>query len=70
MCFVKPIPQDPGYHLFADARQIGGIANFWNVVSNLPFLVVGIVGLLRYRRLAHGESAQAYVVLCTGVVLV
>ena len=70
MCFVKPIPQDPGYHLFADARRIGGVANFWNVVSNLPFLVVGIVGLLRCRRLAHSESAQAYLVLCAGVVLV
>ena len=70
MCFVQPIPQDPSYHLFADARQIGGIANFWNVASNLPFLVVGIVGLLRYPRLAHSESAQAYLVLCAGVVLV
>jgi hypothetical protein len=70
MCFVNPIPQDPGYHLFADTRRIAGIANFWNVVSNLPFLAVGIVGLLRYPRLAHRESAEGYVILCAGVVLV
>ena len=70
MCFVSPIPQDPGYHLFADTRRIGGMANFWNVASNLPFLAAGIVGLLRYPRLLHSESAEAYLVLCAGVVLV
>jgi len=39
------IPQDPAYHAFADRVAALGIANFWNVVSNLPFLVVGIAGL-------------------------
>ena len=27
-----------------------GIPNFWNVVSNLPFIAVGAAGLLRFRR--------------------
>jgi hypothetical protein len=27
-----------------------GIPNFWNVVSNLPFIAVGLAGLLRVRR--------------------
>ena len=38
-CCCLPIPQDQSYHQFADQRAIFGIPNFWNVVSNLPFLV-------------------------------
>ena len=42
--FLPPIRQDASYHSFADQREFWGIFNFWNVVSNLPFLIVGIVG--------------------------
>jgi len=49
LLLVSPIPQDQSYHQFADQRTIFGIPNFWNVVSNLPFLAVGAVGLWRYR---------------------
>ncbi len=47
--FAPPIHQDEQYHVFADQRTIFGIANFWNVVSNLPFAVVGILGLRAFR---------------------
>ncbi len=47
---MSPIPQDPGYHRFADTRSWLGIPNFQNVASNLPFLFVGAAGLLRLRR--------------------
>ena len=40
----NPVAQDPAYHLFADGRTLLAIPNFWNVVSNLPFLVVGAIG--------------------------
>lgn len=43
---VPPIAQDPDYHLFADQRTIMGIPHFWNVVSNLPFILIGILGLV------------------------
>lgn len=43
---LPPIPQDPGYHDFADRRFINGIPNFWNVVSNAPFIIVGFLGIL------------------------
>ena len=46
---LPPIPQDQEYHHFADTRFVLGIPNFWNVVSNFPFLVVGAVGLARCR---------------------
>ncbi len=49
--FSRPaIPQDPAYHRFADGRTLLGVPNFWNVASNAPFLVVGLVGLVRLRR--------------------
>jgi hypothetical protein len=41
-----PIPQDPRYHSFADTRTILGVPNFLNVVSNVPFLLVGAAGVL------------------------
>ncbi len=41
---ADPIPQDPLYYLFADNRPMSGIPNFLNVMSNLPFLIVGIMG--------------------------
>jgi hypothetical protein len=43
--FLPPIAQDPSYHAFADGRTMLGMPNFLNVGSNLPFLVVGVLGL-------------------------
>jgi len=42
---VPAIPQPLTYHAFADCRTIFGVANFFNVVSNLPFLIGGALGL-------------------------
>ncbi len=39
------IPQDPEYHQFADRRTFLGLPNFFNVVSNAPFVLVGGLGL-------------------------
>jgi len=50
LLLLPPIPQDQSYHQFADQRTIFGIPNFWNVVSNLPFLAVGAAGLWRFRQ--------------------
>ena len=38
---VPPIRKRRIYHGFADQRTLLGIPNFWNVVSNLPFMLVG-----------------------------
>jgi len=46
------IQQDQLYHAFADQRTILGIPHFWNVVSNLPFAIVGVMGLLKFRDVA------------------
>ena len=43
--FLPPIPQDQAYHALADRREFFGIPNFSNLVSNLPFLLIGAAGL-------------------------
>jgi hypothetical protein len=41
----SPIPQNLAYHRFADQRTMAGLANFWNVISNIPFLIIGLIGM-------------------------
>jgi Ceramidase len=69
---VPPIPQDPAYHRFADDRTLLGVPNALDVLSNLPFTVVGILGIaavLASHRISFGEPAErrAYVVFFVGV---
>lgn len=44
LLWLPPVQQNPAYHHFADQRPLYGIPNFWNVVTNLPFLAVAILG--------------------------
>jgi hypothetical protein len=50
LLLLPPIPQDQGYHNFADQHTLLGVPNFWNVVSNIPFIAIGAVGLQQSRR--------------------
>jgi hypothetical protein len=50
VCLTGPVAQWPDYHDFADRRTILGVPNFWDVVSNLPFLLVGFLGFFELRR--------------------
>lgn len=43
---MNPIPQDPSYHHFADETSFSFIPNWQNVLSNAPFAVVGLLGLI------------------------
>jgi len=56
--FIAPIPQDPAYHQFADTRTVWGVPNFLNVVTSLPFLVVGLIGAICGR--AHQPMAASW----------
>lgn len=67
---LPPIPQDPGYHVFADRVTRFGVANFWNVASNLPFVLVGILGLRNLPDLKLHLPVPACVLFCMGVILV
>ncbi|MDW8323489.1 MAG: hypothetical protein RMK60_05260 [Burkholderiales bacterium] len=52
---VPPVAQWPEYHQFADQRRLLGIARFADVASNLPFSLVGLMGLAWLAR--HGTAA-------------
>lgn len=67
---LNPIQQNPDYHLFADTRGFGGIPNFFDTLSNLPFLVVGVMGLRLVVKDRSGFSRAAWAVLFVGVTLV
>ena len=45
-----PIAQDPGYHRFADTRTLARVPNALNVLTGVPFLFVGLLGLAFLRR--------------------
>ncbi len=49
LAFVPRIPQPQVYHQFSDRETLLGIPNFWNVVSNAGFILVGAWGLARVR---------------------
>jgi hypothetical protein len=74
MLLSNPIPQDPAYHQFADTRIVMGIPNFWNVISNAPFLLVGLLGLhaMRSKELPGGlpELRPMYFTFFIGVACV
>lgn len=65
---IGPIVQGPGYYDFPDARVLLGVPAFWNVVSNLPFAVVGVIGLRATARQAPALRA-AWAALFTGIFL-
>ena len=70
---VPPVAQDPGYHSFADTRTLYGMRNFWNVMSNVPFLLVALYGVKALRRrIAFVEPWErvAYCILLAGIAAV
>ena len=46
MLLIPAIPQDQNYHVFVDQREMFGIPNFLNVISNVPYFLFGIMGCL------------------------
>lgn len=65
VAFLPEIRQSAGYHDFFDHRTILGVPNFWNVVSNLPFLFVAIWGAL----VRPGKPEPAYTIVLLGTAL-
>ena len=57
--WLPPIHQPEAYHQFADQRALFGIPRFFDVVSNLMFLVAGALGLARLQRGALRSRACA-----------
>jgi len=69
--FIDPIKQVLSYHQFVDNKTVFGIPHFWNVVSNIPFLVIGIYALIFFRKMEIiAEMGVAYWLFFFGVALV
>jgi hypothetical protein len=71
---LPPMAQPQSYHDFADQRTLWGIPHALNVLSNLPFVVVGLMGLqalaTRVRFISADCGARApWIVLFAGVAL-
>lgn len=63
VALLPPLPEPPALRSLVDERAFLGIANFLNVVSNAPFLLVGAWGLYcltRNRREAFADPAEKW----------
>lgn len=45
MLSIQPFGQNPDYHDFGDRRALFGIPNFFDVITNIPFMLVGMAGI-------------------------
>jgi hypothetical protein len=66
--FVKPIVQSESYHQFADTRLIFGIPNFWNVISNGVFLLIGVYGIWYLLKRTHFKGQFQGLVFFIGII--
>jgi hypothetical protein len=68
--FVKPIPQSQEYHCFADRLTFFSIPNFWNVISNLPFVIIGSFGMIKIINSQKNNPIQSsFVWFFAGIIL-
>ena len=72
------IPQPQSYHMFADQRSFLGIPNFGDVVSNVPFAIFGLWGLIFLLRSSSEQLSEHfldkrerwfYLIIFSGLVL-
>lgn len=62
--FVEPVSQDTNYHQFADVVAAIGIPNVWNVLSNIPFILIGVLGFVKSRKFFQDKPHEAYQTTC------
>ncbi|MGH9579702.1 MAG: ceramidase domain-containing protein [Terriglobales bacterium] len=76
---LPPVAQPQAYHAFADHRTLLGIPHGLNVLSNVPFLLVGLLGLAFALKAGGGKPCEGlvdrreswpYAMLFLGVALV
>lgn len=70
----ESISQDLNYHNFYDSRVVFNIPNFYNVISNVFFLLIGIAGLYitlcTEKFLLIKEIKVVYIMLFFGTVMI
>ena len=70
---LPPMAQPLAYHKFADRRKLFGVANFFDVASNVAFLIAGLIGLVvtlhLHTRFEAARERWPYVIFFIGVAL-
>lgn len=66
---TDPVLQKSSYHLLADTRSLLFIPNFADVISNLPFAVIGYIGL-SYSLQNKREISLSWRIYFIGLILV
>ena len=72
LLLTKPIHQAQTYHEFVDGRAALAIPNVLNVLSNMPFVLIGMAGLLWLRWSAGALPSalrNAYATMLAGTLL-
>jgi len=64
------IPQELKYHALAETRTVLGVPHFSDVVSNLPFLAIGVAGLMLCASGRVTGAIRSWTVFFLGVALV
>ena len=70
---ARPIEQQQSYHRFADKRTFLGVPNCLNVISNIPFVIIGLMGgiyvVILIARGGGFASLISYMIFFAGVFL-
>jgi predicted membrane channel-forming protein YqfA (hemolysin III family) len=68
--FLPPISQNQAYHQFAPSRiEIAGIPNTLNVMTNIPFAIIGLAGLMYCRKVRQSFAPWSWRLFFAGVAL-
>jgi len=67
---LPPLAQPAAYHAFADTRPWLGLPNALDVLTNLPFLLAGLLGLRAALRLPAAPNRACWLAFFGGVALV
>lgn len=72
-CLLPPLAQPAAFHAFADDRALWNLPNALDVLSNLPFALAGVAGLLVLRRVhvmaLSGVQRRCAALFFTGLVV-
>jgi hypothetical protein len=67
--FLEPIPQDQEYHQFVDQRNVLGMPNFLDVITNFPFIIIGIAGIYFSKKINELQLKVISFTLFVGFIL-
>ena len=70
LCTLGPISQNLTYHDFADQVYLGDVPNFFNVLSNIPFFIIGFLGLYQTLSIYQWRVMNGWTLFFVGMTLV